>query len=353
MSVAPGEIVLAGSRRSAWIASPGFDLAFFCLSPLVGLAVVMLSLTLPYGTAIMVAASFLLGMPHYVASFTFYLSDDSRAHYLGRPLAFVAAPLLIVAAVAAFRIDGRATPVILAMFVWNVWHVSMQSAGILGLYRGLNGGSGAERRVAKVALLCVAASMTLWQPGTFPPLHDLLESIQPGTYRLLWSGFTVAGVATTGLLLARMWRRPNRIAASEAAFLATSLLLFHPYLWVKDGNLATIGMLCGHFLQYLAIVWLVHHRKHAGAATGSRMQRSLRLLSRNATRWGLWVVATGLAVYGMTQVLGQSYLPVAAVILINSLALVHFWLDGHIWAFSEPFVRTSIGTHLVRGPAPR
>jgi hypothetical protein len=344
-------LALEQPRRSAWIASPGFDLAFFSLSPLVGLAVILLSLNLSYGTAIMVAASFLLGMPHYVASFTFYLADDSRAHYLSRPIAFVAVPLLIVAAVFALRVEGWATPVILVMFVWNVYHVSMQSSGILGLYRRLNGGADNERRLAKISLLCVASAMTLWQPGTFPPLHTLLESLWSGSYWLLWLGFTVAGTASTALLVMKMLRRPGRIGGSESAFLASSLLLFHPYLWVEDGNLATLGMLCGHFLQYLAIVWLVHHRKHSGATSGSAMQRALRAVSRNSTRVVCWIVATAAGVYALSRLLGSSDLPVASVIFLNSLALVHFYLDGRIWAFSEPFVRSSIGTYLTRGPA--
>ena len=351
VSAATDVFTLEKDRRSGWIASPAFDLGFFSLSPLIGLAVIWLSLSLPFGQMVPVAASFLLGMPHYVASFTFYMADDSRAHYFARPIAFIAVPLLIVAAVFALRIKGLDTPVILVMFVWNVYHVSMQSSGILSLYRRLNGGMDGERRIAKISLLCVASAMTLWQPTTFPPLHDLLEAIWPGTYRFLWLGFSVAGIVSTALLLLKMKRRPGRIGGSEVAFLASSLLLFHPYLWVKDGNLATLGMLCGHFLQYLAIVWLVHHRKHAGTTSGSTLQRTLGAISRKAIRVVCWVVATAVAVYGLSQLLSRSELPIASVVFLNSLALVHFYLDGRIWAFSQPFVRSSIGAYLTRGPA--
>jgi hypothetical protein len=44
-------------------------------------------------------------------------------------------------------------------------------------------------------------------------------------------------------------------------------------------------------------------------------------------------------------------MPMAYVILWNALTLVHFYLDGLIWAFKQPFVRQSIGAYLT--PASR
>ena len=40
-------------------------------------------------------------------------------------------------------------------------------------------------------------------------------------------------------------------------------------------------------------------------------------------------------------------IPVSYVILWNSLSLIHFYLDGLIWAFKNPFVRQSIGPFLT------
>jgi hypothetical protein len=52
----------------------------------------------------------------------------------------------------------------------------------------------------------------------------------------------------------------------------------------------------------------------------------------------VWLISRGAAALGV---------PMAFVIGLNSLALIHFYLDGRFWAFRDPFVRRSIGPHLV------
>ena len=61
----------------------------------------------------------------------------------------------------------------------------------------------------------------------------------------------------------------------------------------------------------------------------------------------LTLVSVGLAFYVAQKSSAWLGVPVSYVILWNSLALVHFYLDGLIWAFKNPFVRKSIGPHLT------
>jgi hypothetical protein len=343
---ASAEVVTTTPARG-WIESPAFDLAFFTFSPLVGLVIIILSLSIPHGLLIPVAASFLLGMPHYLSTFTFYLGDENRAHYLSRPFAFVVAPLAIVGAIVALRMLHLDKPVILAMFLWNIYHVSLQSNGILSIYRRINGGVDAERNLAKVALMTTATAMTLWQPATFPPLYDALQWIRPGLYVALTYAFIAAGTIATITLFAKIASRPRRISFAEGSFFISSLLLFHPYLWVHDGNLATLGMLCGHFIQYLVIVWMLNFRKYAAAARGSQAQRFLSAVSARPALIFAWILCAGIAVYGLSGWLNAVGLAAASVIILNSLALVHFYLDGRIWAFKEPFVRRTMSPYLT------
>jgi hypothetical protein len=333
--VLPAETAAALPRRG-WIQSPGFDLAFFTLSPLVGLVVVLSTLALPHGAMIPVAASFLLGMPHYLTTFTFYFGDENRAHYFAKPFTFVAAPLL----------SHLIQPVILAMFVWNIWHVSLQSSGILGIYRRLNGGPDSERELAKYALLTTAFGMTLWQPATFPPLTQLIESAVHGAYRVLTFAFLAAGIIASATLVARMLSRERRVSFAEGTFFASSILLFHPYLWVRDGNLATLGMLCGHFIQYLVIVWLLNARKYQ-PLSGSSLQRMLARVSASPVYVCASIAGAGVALYVFSSLTTRFGAALASIVFLNSLALVHFYLDGRIWAFKQPFVRRSIGPFLT------
>lgn len=334
------------ATRRGWIESPLFDLACFTLSPLVGLMIAFAVIVHPLGAHVAIAASFLLGVPHYLSTFTFYLGDENRARYFSQPIAFVAGPALIFAAVLGLRVIHLDTPVILAMFVWNIWHVALQSAGILAIYRRLHGGPDGEKTVAKVALFSTGATMALWQPTTFPPLYNAIEWVQRGAYRMLTFAFLAVAVISLTMLFWRIVRRERRMSMAEGSFLVSSILLFHPYLWMRDGNQSTLAMLAGHFIQYLAIVWLLNARKY-GESQGSRAERVLGAVSRKPLFVYVLIAASGVAVWLMSQTLAAIGVPMAFMVGLNSLALIHFYLDGRIWAFRDPYVRRTIGAVLV------
>jgi hypothetical protein len=149
-----------------------------------------------------------------------------------------------------------------------------------------------------------------------------------------------------GVLGYRMLQRAQGISLPEGAFLATSLLLFHPYLWVADAGLATMGMLVGHFIQYLAIVWLLNHRKYTTAA-GSTAQRVLAHMSANPRTVAATVVGIGFAIFLGERATAWLGAPMVYIIAWNALSLIHFYLDGLVWAFRNPFVRNSIGPYLM------
>lgn len=346
VDTAPG----ADAPAKGWIGSPVYDLALFTLSPIAGLIVILASLHLAAGALVVVAATYFVGIPHYLSSFTFYLGDENLAYYRTRRLAFFVGPVVILAAVMAFRLSGAYQPVLIAMFVWNIWHVSLQSAGILSLYRRLNGGAQDERPVAHLSILAVNATMAFWFVDRFQPLYQVLVRIHPDAPAALRLICLLVACCALALFAWRLSRRAHGLAFSEGAFLASSLLLFHPYLWVRDSSLATFGMLMGHFIQYLAIVWLLHHRKYTGAG-GSSHQRLLgAVAARPVPVLGLFIV-TGLLFLGFQKFTSHVGAPEIYLVTWNALTLVHFYLDGLIWAFKRPFVRQAFGPYLT--PASR
>jgi hypothetical protein len=255
-------------------------------------------------------------------------------------------PVVILGAVVGFRAIGFDNVVLNAMFTWNIWHVSFQSSGILSIYRRLNGGPHAERSVAQRALLFWNATLALWFIDRYPPLHAWLVLVHPRFPEIL----RVALLAVAVFYLVRLARciagRSRAVSLPEGAFLASSLVLFVPYLWVEDANLATFGMLMGHFIQYLSIVWLLQYRKYSRRA-GSTHQRILGKISASPVLIGATIVGTGVAFYAVQELAGRFGAPMAYIVLWNALTLVHFYLDGLIWAFKTPFVRESIGPHLT------
>ena len=115
----------------------------------------------------------------------------------------------------------------------------------------------------------------------FPPLAAL-QTVRLRTKLAISFGViltllvAVVALARLGIAMYQRHRQGPAFSKAELAFLATSLSLFHPYLWVRNINLATIGVLVGHFLQYLGIVWLVHARKLAEGGGSS---------ASSPTRW--------------------------------------------------------------------
>jgi hypothetical protein len=342
--------VTAGGVTRGWIQSPRFDLAAFILVPLSSLVVVGAVRGAPHGMALVVGATYLIAIPHYLSSLTFFLGDDNLGYYRSRATAFFAGPVLIVALVVLLRVFGLDSIVLNTMFLWNIWHVSLQSAGILSIYRRLNGGPQEERALAYPAILCVNATMALWYVQRYTPLYLWLVAVDPRAPQVLrW--LLLAAAIVTSLRFARaVLARSRPMRLPERAFLASSLVLFVPYLWVPDASLATFGMLMGHFIQYLSIVWLLHRRKYAGAG-GTTHQRLLGLVSARPVLLFATIAGSGLAFYAADALAHRFGMPMAYIILWNALTLVHFYLDGLIWAFKQPFVRKSIGAYLT--PASR
>jgi hypothetical protein len=332
-------------NKRGWIQSPLFDLSLFTLSPLAGLVVILPALVSPKGLQVFIAATYLIAIPHYVSSFSFYLGDENLAYYRTRRLAFFVGPVLIFITVMALRLTKIDAAVQSALYVWNVFHVSMQSAGILALYRRLNGGLSSESRFARASILGVNGTLAFFHIDRFPPIYqNLLRMHFP-----VWAippAFLCVAVVGLVFYMKSLRRREKRIRAPELTFLVSSLLLFHPYLWVRDLNLATFGMLIGHFLQYLGIVWLLNRRKYS-TVEGSGHQRLLSSISTNTPLLLLVLVSVGSVFYLAQKSSAWLGAPISYVILWNSLALVHFYLDGLIWAFKDPFVRKSIGPYLT------
>ncbi len=345
LDLGDAQALAPGENKRGWIQSPLFDLSLFTLSPLAGLLVILPVLVSPKGLRVFIAATYLIAIPHYVSSFSFYLGDENLAYYRTRRLAFFVGPVVIFIAVMALRLTKIDAAVQSSLYVWNVFHVSMQSAGILALYRRLNGGLLSESRFARASILGVNGTLAFFHIDRFPPIYQNLLRVHFPVWAI---PATFLSVALVGLVC--YWdslrRRAKQMRAPELTFLISSLLLFHPYLWVHDLNLATFGMLIGHFLQYLGIVWLLNRRKYS-TVVGSGHQRLLSSISTRTPLLLLVLLSVGSVFYLAEKSSGWLGVPISYVIVWNSLALVHFYLDGLIWAFKDPFVRKSIGPYLT------
>jgi hypothetical protein len=347
MSVGTVDELGAGVTGSdGWIQSQRFDLAFFILSPIAGLAVIFAAPTsIGYGLAL--AAATLIGGPHYIATYTFYFFDDTAAYQKQRWAAYFLVPVLIVLAVAVVALFEIPAIIAVIVFFWNAFHVARQSCGILSIYRRRAGyGDLRHRGITNLAIISTSFAMALAHIDWYPALNSTLVKISPylpfALSRLTLAA-AIASLIALCVSVAQRLRRGSRFTLAEFGFLMTSLLLFHPYLWVRESNLATLGMLLGHFIQYLGIVWLLTSRKLADGK-GTRPQRWLSKIWRDP-----WIlVPSGLLIGCLFMVLQINFMAVTI-----ALVLLHFYLDGLFWAFSRPVIRNAITPYLTGGPPPR
>jgi hypothetical protein len=337
-----GLVAHSGSRHGGWIESPVFDLAFFILSPLAGLALLLVSLD--GGNALLtLAAATLIGGPHYLATYSFYFFDDTAAYHRQRWVAYFVIPILIILAVGAVAWFQLPIVIIVVIYFWNAYHVARQSCGIQSIYRIRAGAYDPRlKTITNAAIVSTSLAMTVSHLDWYPALHAFLSTPSPYLPDLLTYGalvWAIVSLARLGISMIQRHRQGPAFSTAELAFLATSLLLFHPYLWVRDANLATLGMLLGHFIQYLGIVWLLNSRKLADG-TGSLGQRTLSRLWRDP-----WVLVPALIAGGALFMVLQINLMAVTIALV----LLHFYLDGLFWAFRRPEVRRSLAPYLMDG----
>lgn len=351
MVVTPGQPSshAKGQHISGWIESARYDLAFFILSPLLGLGMLIMAPTLPslftlvYGT--------LIGIPHYFSTFTFYGWEENRSYYLQRWVAFFVGPLLLtltVALVVTFHVP-RVLQVLL--FCWNTFHVSRQSCGLLSIYRHRAGVSQPRvKTLTNAAIITSNGMLAFWDTTGHAALHAFLMDISPTLPWMIWLTLSLAAAWTLLRLAWMLWQRWQTADAPrlpELCCLGTSLLLFHPYLWIHDSAQATLGMLIGHFVQYLGLVWLLQRRKSV-ASQGAALSPWLVRLSTHTPRLLLTALATGVG-FLLLQWLARhtAFTHNVFQILALSLTFLHFYLDSLFWAFKEPAIRRAIAPYLM------
>ena len=329
-----------------WIQSPRYDLALLALSPLLGIAVCGIAFAVP-AVVLSGASLFLLGMPHYLSTYTFFMDDSNLSYYRTRKAAFFLGPVLVVGFLTLALAMHFYLLVAIVVDSWNVFHVSRQSNGILSVYRHLGGGNNRlERLPANVGLVTVSGGLYAVHIAKQQSFAHYFKYLPVDVAPYVGPALLSVGVVAIGILVLRMQRRGARVALSEWVFLGSSLALFLPYVLLESRSTATSAMLSGHYVQYMGLLWLMHHRKYR-SVEGSPAQRTLSEIARRPYRIVIFLLAL-VAATSLADRLVHHFNAVAFhTWILNVVVLLHFYLDGVFWAFKRPFVRESLGPYLV------
>lgn len=342
-----GPLAIPSPRaRGAWIQSARFDLVLLIFVPLATLPIIAaLYFRMPL---LAIGAGVTLAFAHYSSSLSFYFWEENHDYHRRRWIAFAAGPL-ILAAVYLLLIRYQVPYVIqFFLFFWNTFHVARQNCGILSIYRHGGAANDAEQRnAANRAIIAVSTFLALWNIDTHREVTRLFGMVSANFSLIVRaSAGVVALVALVqlGMALRKRVSGSAAIGIPELLFLLASLAFFYPYLVIKDSEIATFAMLLPHYVQYMAIVWLLHRRKFAEREGG--VPPLLRAMSRKV--WVLVPVlfSAGFLFYVFHELsLKHGHMPLFETLYLL-IAFEHFYLDGLIWSFKQPHVRQTIGQHL-------
>ena len=334
--------------RAGWIESAGFDTFLLIFAPLATLPIIAgLYWKIPI---LAIGGGLVLAFAHYSSTLAFYFWDENRDYYRSRWLAFYAGPV-ILGALYVMLLSFQVPYVIqFILFFWNTWHVARQNCGILSIYRQRSGVSDpAQREAANYAIITASTFLAVWNIETHPEVAALFGLVSADLTGLVKVGAgTVAGIFACRLALSLV-RRKEPIGLPEGLFLASSVGFFYPYLFIRNSEVATFAMLLPHYVQYMALVWLLHRRKFGGATQGAPIAL-LRVSSKLVLLIPL-LFGVGASFYLMKDFFDSRGFQWWFESLYLLIALTHFYLDGLIWSFKRPHVRQTIGSFLLRRPA--
>jgi Tfp pilus assembly protein PilF len=265
---------------------------------------------------------------------------------------FILAPIFLVVVCAAFSLwDLKG--IVLAAFVWGVWHGMMQTYGFCRIYDAKVGSFAELTRRLDFALCGIwFATAVLLSPQR---MTDTLETyyaaggpfIPPALLRSAQQGLLALACAISGIFLVnfvRMWVQGKRPSPVKLVLLVTSI----SFWWYCNNIVASV--LVGialfevfHDVQYLSLVWIYNRKRvESDRSIGGFMRFVFR---RSGALVGVYV---GLVfAYGGLS-LSKSYVGIEAVKriltgVVTASALLHFYYDGFIWKVREKSTRQSLG----------
>lgn len=346
-------MALASSGK--WVVSPRFDLGFFILPFVLGLAYFGLVTQFPaFAFPLTVIVWILFAQTHFGSTWFMYADKKNRAYYKEHPFIYYVFPALIF--LLALFIGKLSLSLLLAIVsVASLYHVSRQSIGILQIYRAKNKEfDPLERRVELLTIFGWALFSAGFGSAQLPGFEQLMTLfgavIEPVLAILL--GLTLGG--TLFILLKAVERETNSFP--KTAFLAGSFLTYTPYLYATPlmlktqvFEIATLTGLIAHYMQYMGLVWLINRNKYRAGTEYAEANPFLRKVSARISTIFTLIAGYGtlmaLLYWGAPVYIGASATTIGPSIVCG-LMLIHFYIDSYIWRFKNPFIKETVGPFI-------
>ncbi|HTL70789.1 MAG TPA: hypothetical protein VL404_05820 [Candidatus Eisenbacteria bacterium] len=328
----------------SFIVGPLYDSVFFIFTPLLALALGgALSLT-PLSRAVCElngetesCVSLFSGVftaAHLVI--VFFRSHGDRTIFRQHPKRFILAPLALFGAMMV------STWMLVFVFVlavwWDVYHSSLQTFGLGRLYdrragNDADAGRGLDRWmnlliyvgpiVGGVSLSAHVVHFYKFEgvgSAFFSAVPEFTET-HAGLFNRAMILLGAAGLAAYAWGYARLIRAGYRVSWQKAALLSSTAAC-SLFAWgFNSFGQAFFIMNFFHSLQYFALIWWSENKNIAAVLglKGSARAAALPLFVLLAFAYGVWAETFGQTTH-------------AAMSLLLTVSILHFWYDGFIWS---------------------
>lgn len=338
-----------GAGRSPYIVGRGYDWVFFLSPPLVALALGALISGSRFsghrfrlwGHPVTLATLAVGALTHAHLAAVFFRSHLNPGIFRRYPLRFIAAPILLFAAMMA-SVSVMLVVTVLVVF-WDVYHSGLQTFGLARIYDRNHGNDaragrrldywlnhllyagpilGGAAMLAHVEKLGLMDEIGFRKVAAVPPFLFLHQ--RELTLAVIAGGTIFLGVYVFGYI--RLLRRGYRVSPLKVYLLAsTGLCSIYTWGWNAFGE-AFFIMNFFHAVQYLGLVWW-SERDH--------LRRALRAPGGLPGALFTGLVFLGvLAAYGLFAELQEPDIR-SLWCITQVVALMHFWYDGFIWSVTR------------------
>jgi hypothetical protein len=284
--------------------------------------------------------------PHFSA--TNYRLYHSRANIAQYPFTAFIVPILLLAATwASFAMPDIVAPLFVLLYLtWSPYHFSGQSVGISMIYARRSG-----FKVGVLERLClsgfifgtfISATARLHaSDGTFPSFPFNLPRFGIPPEFAAWSERGMYFCGAVFLLLAIRWCVVQRRvlppivllpAAAQFVWFVPGVSIYNFYVFVP----------MFHSLQYMLIAWSMQLKERVDERGGAPTPRFL--FSESARWYILNFIGGALLFWALPKMAERAgWMPgFAEAVLLSSVQIHHFFVDGVIWKLKNPKVSSPL-----------
>ncbi len=330
---------------------PVFDHYFVWVIPAIGIAAAALVLAGWVSFSMMLTLDLaLLGYHHVITTYSRFSFDAESAAQ--NRLLLLQVPILVVAAVLALATLVGTWTITTIYLHWQWFHYTRQSEGISKAFGFKTGSAQAGSATLNRALFYLTPITALLALSHRQPKQFLLMDLYtlPVPAELVYA----AAAVNIALFLNWLYRQAGAVAAGKMKglhltyFISHHLIYVLAYVVITDVNVGWLAINTWHNLQYISFVWVCNVNQHKEGFNPKRPIISWLSQPRRALLYVVVCVVITRAVYNLIDMalaatVAAALMPVALIIVYQSINFHHYVVDSVIWKLKKKSVRAAVG----------